>query len=125
MYRLLVVGSRESPCTKELAEEGFEVEVVSTPAEAPRKVAHLRPDMVVIDVCLPSEVELDLLESVRAQNNAVPIVVRGDEAEHWNEFRSWSADMYVDPTEDLNALKGAVRALLERRSESQKADGRT
>ena len=115
MFRLLFVGrdpSTEEQCRRELGEEGFEVEVASDSQEAVSKVKDDSPDLVILDLCMPIDEGVACLESVRDCDRSLPVVLRTSHPTCWGDFRLWSADSVVEQSEDLSALKAAVRNLL-------------
>ena len=115
MYRLLIVGKdhqQEETCRQELQAEGFAVDVVSDPAEAVRKVQNECPDLVILDLCMPRSQGLTCLESMRRHDRALPVVLHTTYPESWGDFRLWSADSYVERSEDLTELKETVHNLL-------------
>ncbi len=115
MQRLLIIGNdreAEEACRRELSAEGFSVEVASDTREGLAKVKNRRPDLVILDLCMPQGDGIDCLESVRECDREVPVVVHANIPESWGDFRLWSADSYVERSEDLGELKKAVRELL-------------
>ncbi len=115
MYRLLIVGTdvpSEESCRQELESEGFDVHVISNPDEAASTVRDSRPDVVILDLCMPRGQGIDCLESVRRCDRTVPVVLHTTYPEPWGDFRLWSADSLVQRSDDLSGLKEAVRSLL-------------
>jgi DNA-binding response OmpR family regulator len=115
MYRLLIVGSdgpAERSCRQELEAEGFDVDVISDPEKAATRVRDRRPDVVILDLCMPQGQEIDCLESVRCSDHTVPVVLHTTHPEPWGDFRLWSADSFVKRSDDPSGLKEAVQDLL-------------
>jgi DNA-binding response OmpR family regulator len=115
MYRLLIVGQDrrgEEDCRQELLAEGFDVEVVSDPEEAVSKVRDNCPHLIILDLCMPRGGGINCLESVREWSRGVPVVLHTAYPESWGDFRLWSADSYVQRSDDLTELKKTVRNLL-------------
>ena len=48
----------------------------------------------------------------RTDVRVVPVVLRATHPEPWRDFRLWSADSFVQRSDDLSGLKEAVRNLL-------------
>ncbi len=74
----------------------------------------LEPDMVILDLGLPDVKGLDLLKTIRARNDSVPIVVlssRGDEAGKV-EALDLGADDYVTKPFGMDELLARLRTAL-------------
>ena len=114
--RVLVVDD-EPPIRKllrmGLGTQGYDVR------EAPNGKAALelmadKPDLVILDLGLPDMQGLELLRRLRAQNEAVPIVVlssRGDEAAKVSAL-DLGADDYVTKPFGMDELLARIRAAL-------------
>ena len=114
--RVLVIDD-EPPIRKllrmGLASQGYEI------LEAPNGKVGLEqlaenPDMVILDLGLPDIQGLDLLRTIRARNEAIPIVVlssRGDEAGKV-EALDLGADDYVTKPFGMEELLARMRAAI-------------
>ena len=114
--RVLVIDD-EPPIRKllrmGLASQGYEI------LEAPNGKTGLEllaqnPDLVILDLGLPDIPGLDLLRTMRAQNESVPIVVlssRGDEAGKV-EALDFGADDYVTKPFGMEELLARMRAAI-------------
>ena len=122
MQRLLIIGNdreAEEAYRRELGAEGFSVEVASDAREGVDKVKTRRPDLVILDLCMPQTDGIDCLESVRECDREVPVLLHANIPESWGDFRLWSADSYVEKSDDLGRLKKAVRELLTAKKEKK------
>jgi two-component system KDP operon response regulator KdpE len=94
----------------------YEVTTAGTVAEAMKRIAGERPDVVVLDLGLPDGDGKDVIKSVRAWSD-VPIVVlsaREREAEKIAAF-DLGADDYVDKPFGIGELMARLRAALRHR----------
>ncbi len=73
-----------------------------------------KPDLVILDLGLPDMQGLDLLRSLREQNDAVPIVVLSSRADETAKVQAldFGADDYVTKPFGINELLARIRAAL-------------
>jgi two-component system, OmpR family, KDP operon response regulator KdpE len=114
--RVLIVDD-EPPIRKllrmGLTAQGYHVLEAPNGATALNLIAE-KPDLVILDLGLPDMEGLDLLRSIRAQNERVPIVVlssRGDEAAKVQAL-DIGADDYVTKPFGTDELLARMRAAL-------------
>jgi two-component system, OmpR family, KDP operon response regulator KdpE len=114
--RVLIVDD-EPPIRKllrmGLTAQGYHVLEAPDGATALNLIAE-KPDLVILDLGLPDMEGLDLLRSIRAQNERVPIVVlssRGDEAAKVQAL-DVGADDYVTKPFGTDELLARMRAAL-------------
>jgi two-component system KDP operon response regulator KdpE len=114
--RVLIVDD-EPPIRKllrmGLTAQGYHVLEAPDGATALNLIAE-KPDLVILDLGLPDMQGLDLLRSIRAQNERVPIVVlssRGDEAAKVQAL-DIGADDYVTKPFGTDELLARMRAAL-------------
>lgn len=85
---------------------GYEVGTARTPAEALSELELDRPDLVVIDLRMPSASDgLALIRGIRGRDSKMPVIV----------LSGWPDDLYGSPEESLVSrvvLKGTVLDLL-------------
>src|SRR5205085_4357411 len=60
---------------KILVEAGFEVIAVSNGAQAMKKFASEKPDLLVLDVFMPGYSGIEVCEKVKASANSVPVIL--------------------------------------------------
>jgi DNA-binding NtrC family response regulator len=120
--RVLVVDDEPLVCwsvAETLAESGYQVVVADDAASAIRAFSPPagRPDVVLLDLCLPDSTDLRLLSTVRRLSPATPVVVitaHGSPALR-GEARRLGAVALVDKPVDMSDLVPLVeRALAER-----------
>jgi two-component system phosphate regulon response regulator OmpR len=99
-----------------LTEEGFRVTAAADAASARRALAAMTFDLVVLDVMMPGESGLTLTESLRAEGNAVPILMltaRGAPEDRIAGFEH-GVDDYLAKPFDPRELVLRIRTILRR-----------
>ena len=100
--RILVVDDEEQIrvlIARYLATEGFAVEQAGDTPEALDAIARLAPDLVLLDVMLPSEDGLDFLTRLR-RTSEVPVILltgKGDESDRVIGLKLGADDYVVKP----------------------------
>ncbi len=101
-----------------LAENGFRVTTAANAAEAREKLRFLQPELMVLDVMMPGESGLELMESLRRDNAEVPVLLltaRGAPEDRIAGFEA-GADDYLpkpfDPKELLLRIRARLRRVL-------------
>ncbi|MDR3709024.1 MAG: response regulator transcription factor [Capsulimonadaceae bacterium] len=121
MAKILVVDD-ERPIVEaisyNLRKEGYEV---MTAADAQECVAVARrqpPDLVVLDIMLPSGSGLDVCRQLRLEHGNIPVLLLTARAEEDDRIRGFDsgADDYVVKPFSMRELLARVRALLRRRT---------
>jgi two-component system, OmpR family, phosphate regulon response regulator OmpR len=99
-----------------LAGAGFRVTTAETATDARDKLRFMHPDMLVLDVMMPGESGLTLIESLRLQGNDVPVLLltaRGSPEDRIAGFEA-GADDYLGKPFEPRELVLRIRALLRR-----------
>jgi len=104
-----------------LGREGFAVTVSSDGADALRRFDEIEPDIVLLDVMLPSVSGVDVCRAIRAKSD-VPIIMVSAKSEELDMVVGLEvgADDYVSKPYRLRELIARMRAVL-RRSEEMSA----
>jgi DNA-binding NtrC family response regulator len=116
MARVLVVDDDSSLrilYTKELADEGYEVESVSSGKEAVASIAERRPDVVILDIKMEGMDGLSVLDEIMKRDKTIPVVLNTAYSSFKSDFTTWSADAYVVKSSDLGELKETVKQILQ------------
>lgn len=116
MARVLVVDDDESLrilYTKELADEGYEVESVPSGREAVASIAERRPDVVVLDIKMEGMDGLSVLDEIMKRDKTIPVVLNTAYSSFKSDFTTWSADAYVVKSSDLSELKETIKQILQ------------
>jgi two-component system phosphate regulon response regulator PhoB len=124
--RILVVDDDESIRTllrRMLTIDGYSVDVAPDGATAMAKLEARLPDLLLLDVMMPGQDGLDVLETVRRTSD-LPVILltaKGDEADRVLGFR-FGADDYVVKPFSTAELFARIAALL-RRSGAKRVGG--
>lgn len=105
---------------EELREEGYDVIVAGTGADALEAVRKVTPDVVVLDVAMPGMDGIETLGRILAQNNRIPVVLHTAYATYKDNFMAWSADAYVVKSSDLGELKDEIKRALAKHGQQPK-----
>jgi two-component system KDP operon response regulator KdpE len=123
--RLKVLVVDDEPPIRKLLRMGLatqDYEVLEAPsAKAALELMAKKPDLIILDLGLPDMAGLELLRTLRAHNDAVPIVVlssRGDEAGKVQAL-DLGADDYVTKPFGMDELLARIRAALRHRLQVQ------
>ncbi len=107
-----------------LAEHGFRVTTAESAADARGKLRFLSPDLMVLDVMMPGESGLELVQSLRTGNADLPPVLlltaRGAPEDRIAGFEAGADDYLGKPFEPLELVL-RIRAMLRRATPVQAA----
>lgn len=129
MSRILLAD--DSPQALRLAEQilssqGIEVVSVTDGATALRRLRDVNPDLLIVDVFLPTKNGFELARFLRSQAayRHVPVIFAAGQADEFDEqdARNAGADIILRKPLEASALLGAVQSLLE---QSAKANAGT
>jgi CheY-like chemotaxis protein len=100
-------------CRRELEDEGYQVSVARDGREALELKEGLRPDVFVLDICMPGMSGLETVKRIRAEQPDVPVILftAFDEACARDE-RARGATACVAKHADLSELKRVIAASL-------------
>jgi len=127
MPKILVVDDEEpivDAISYNLKKEGFAVETAGDADECMNRFLSGRPDLVLLDVMLPSGNGLDLCRRLHRHNAALPVLLltaRAAEADCLRGFDA-GADDYVIKPFSMRELMARVHSLLRRRPRPEDAE---
>jgi len=103
-----------------LAQHGFEVSLAASAAEADAMLS-APPSLIVLDVMMPGETGTDFLTRLRAQKNAVPVILLTAMAEDTDRIvgLELGADDYVTKPFNPRELVARIKTVLRRISPSE------
>ena len=99
-----------------LADQGFRVSIAADAAAARAQLAAVAFDLLVLDVMMPGETGLELVETLRRAGNDVPVLMltaRGGPDDRVAGFES-GADDYLGKPFDPRELALRIRTILRR-----------
>jgi len=99
-----------------LGEHGFRVTTAGHAAEARDRLRFLSPDLIVLDVMMPDEDGLSLVQSLRREGKMVPVLLltaRGAPDDRIAGFEAGADDYLAKPFEPMELVL-RMRALLRR-----------
>ncbi len=98
---------------RSLAAHGFEVFTAGSGEEALEAISHHRPDLILLDLGLPSMSGLEVIKRVRAQSNLPIIVLSVKDTEHDKvQALDLGADDYVSKPFGMDEVLARLRAAL-------------
>jgi len=97
---------------QELMEEGYEVEIAKDGREALAHLSESRPDVIVLDICMPGMDGIETLGQVLSRDNTIPVILHTAYSSYKDNFMTWSADAYVVKSSDLKELKAKLSEVL-------------
>ncbi len=121
MSRILLAD--DSPQALRLAEQilrtqGIEVVSVTDGAVTLRRLPDVKPDLLIVDVYLPTKSAFDIARFLRSQEEyrQIPVIFAAAPADEFNEqdAKNAGADAILRKPFEASALLGAVQELLER-----------
>ena len=71
-----------------------------------------RPDVIVLDICMPGMDGIETLGQVLSRDNTIPVILHTAFSSYKDNFMTWSADAYVVKSAELGELKQAIREIL-------------
>lgn len=105
-------------CREELEEDGYEVSVASTGADAMERFRRERPDLVVLDIKLPDIDGLELLALMKEIRQEVPVIMH-TAFDYMYDLACDASDAYVVKSGDFSELRTAVRRIIEERRKKE------
>ncbi len=99
-----------------LAGDGYRISVARGGREALLRIARDRPDCVVLDYAMPEMTGLEVLRSLRASGDQIPVLMLSAKSDPYDKTAGYSsgADVYVGKDEDPSVVRAAIQRLLNR-----------
>ena len=106
-----------------LNKEGFSVSGFALPSEFRKAFAEEKPDIILLDIMLPEESGLSILESLRKTDETVPIIMLTAKGETFDKVLGLElgADDYMVKPFEPKELLARVKAVL-RRSDTKESN---
>lgn len=96
----------------ELEEEGYEITLASTAAEALEKVESEPLDLIVLDIKMPGMNGIEAMQKIVGKKKNIPIIINSAYPHFKDSFMTWVAEEYVVKSSNLQELKDKIRQLL-------------
>ena len=96
--RVLIVEDDESMAElvgEELADEGYEVEVVYSGDEALAAIKSCPPAVVVLDINMPGKDGIETLNDIVGERGSLPVILHTAYSAYKDNYMTWSAVEYV------------------------------
>jgi len=98
--------------SKELEEEGYEVEAVSCAEEALKVAQKEEIDLVILDIKMGEEDGLMTLSELKRIKKGLPVILNSAYSIYKSNFQSWLADSYLIKSSNLSELKNKIEDLI-------------
>jgi DNA-binding response OmpR family regulator len=97
---------------EELQPEGYAVVASDGQESIMAVIRRENPDLVLLDIKLANVYGLDLLQSIRAENSTLPVILSTAYDSFQYDLKSIAADAYCVKSVDLTILKDSIRSVL-------------
>ena len=125
--KVLVVDDESLICwslSKMLERAGYEVETANSGCEARKIFASFKPDMAILDICLPDDDGLELLREFKEDDEDLLVLMITAEALSESVFRAFKlgAEDYIGKPFNLDAVEEVVQRAFEKRKLVKRAN---
>ncbi len=81
--------------------------------EAKKYLMVIRPDFVLLDICLPENKSIDLLREIKEREQGIQVIVMTNQMEvfHTERFQVLGADLFLDKYHDFEKIPAAIDTL--------------
>ena len=97
---------------QELRLEGYEIITAIDGKDSIKKVQEQRPDLIIMDICMPEMGGLEAMGMILSKHKGIPIIINTAYGNYKDNFMSWIADAYIVKSSDLTKLKNKIKELL-------------
>ncbi len=115
MSTILLVEDDKNQCLlyeQELRLEGYEIITAIDGKDSIKKVQEQRPDLIIMDICMPEMGGLEAMGMIISKHKGIPIIINTAYGNYKDNYMSWIADAYIVKTSDLTKLKNKIKELL-------------
>lgn len=96
---------------EELEDEGYEVLVAETGAQAMEMFERENPALVTLDILMPDVDGIKLLRQMKEKKPQVPVIM-STAYDYRDDFAVWASEAYIVKSAELTDLKEAIKKLL-------------
>ena len=114
--RLLILDSEKDitlSYKKEFYKEGYDVITAEKGIEAVQKTIRYNPDIVIMDIKLPGEDGINVMDQLIKVKRNLPIIINTRDNFYKSDFKTWLAKSFVIKSKDLKELKNEIEYLLD------------
>ncbi len=99
---------------KLLTENGYEVDIASSSADAMKLLGSLHYDLVIVDITMPSISGFDLIQLMQSFDYNVPVIFLSNNDNEWTieEANKIGAKRFVSKEKEFNYLPSIVKEIL-------------
>lgn len=116
MATILLVEDEESLCelyVTMLETDGHEVIVTHDGRTAIELVTERRPDLIIMDICLPEKMDgIESMSKILGEDRSIPVIINTGYGQYRDNFMTWAAEAYVVKSADTGPLREAVNTVL-------------
>ncbi len=105
----------------ELSEDGYKVILAKDGKEALKKFEKESPEVVVMDIRMPTMDGIETLTAMLGKDRQVPVILNTAYPQYRENFMTWGAEAYVIKSSDLTELKKKIREVLDKRKKPEKS----
>ncbi|MCI4625745.1 MAG: response regulator [Candidatus Magnetoovum sp. WYHC-5] len=95
---------------EEFEDEGYEVMIAGSGAEALEMFEKNIPDVVTLDILMPGMDGIEVLRKMKEKKPDLPIIM-STAYDYRDDFSVWASDAYVVKSADLAELKSTIKKL--------------
>jgi CheY-like chemotaxis protein len=99
----------------ELHQMGYDTITCASGTECLRDLLQEKPDLVVLDIQMPGPDGLEILQSIRSTQPALPVILNTGYARYRDNYLTYPADRCVIKSSDTTELFSAIEDLLPKR----------
>ena len=107
---------------EELQTEGFAVATSDGQEPVMEVIGREKPDLVILDIKLANGSGLDLLQTIRAADSCLPVILSTAYDSFQHDLKSIAADAYCVKSVDFTLLKETIHRVLDNAREKTKKD---
>lgn len=97
---------------QELSFEGYNIITAQDGCEALKKVKDHPPDLVILDIIMPTMDGIELMGKILSEHKKIPVIINTAYKGYMDNFMSWAANAYIIKSSDLSELKNNIKELI-------------
>ncbi len=116
--KILVVDDEEGLrllYKEELEDEGSEVTLAASGAEAIERLEEGAFDLILLDIKMPGMDGVEVLRRVKEKWCDIPVILCTAYPHYKHDFGTWASDAYVVKSSDLSELKKSIEDVLSKK----------